>query len=456
MPRSDLPFGSEFSPEQVDLPRLLEMAVQHKGDWKAFEAAIRAEYFEKRAIDDDNKAKLANNTRLSMIAYGLIEREVRLTQIGEELYALREDSEKLYERLARHILLNLNGMNLVQCVLDLEAAGEAFTRQKLHAWLSERGIYVPPNGRHASTMKLWLERAGVFKGWRVDPARLAEVAGTSVEEFEALAVLTKPQRDFLKALANVGGGGPYVWTDITDMATQLYGAEFVEGNVPKTVLYPLQKAGYISLQRGTRVEGRGAKPFLVSTTPTFNAAILQPLLEQIEAQVNPNLRPLLRQSLSEILNKLDSKDRHIAGLALEALAFKLMRLLDLDYVSTRLRGDETGGAEVDLIFQSARLVFSRWQVQCKNTARVRLDDVAKEVGLANFLKSNVIVIATTGQIGPEARRFATKTMQDTNLCIVMIDGGDIQTIRDDPYAITSIMEREAKKAMQLKALSLTD
>jgi site-specific DNA-methyltransferase (cytosine-N4-specific) len=36
--------------------------------------------------------------------------------------------------------------------------------------------------------------------------------------------------------------------------------------------------------------------------------------------------------------------------------------------------------EVDFIFRSQRLVFSRWQVQCKNTAKVSLDDVAKEVG----------------------------------------------------------------------------
>lgn len=58
-----------------------------------------------------------------------------------------------------------------------------------------------------------------------------------------------------------------------------------------------------------------------------------------------------------------------------------MRLIDLDYVTTRLGGSATGGGEVDVIFESTRLVFSRWQIQCKNTARVGLDNVAKEVGL---------------------------------------------------------------------------
>ena len=77
-----------------------------------------------------------------------------------------------------------------------------------------------------------------------------------------------------------------------------------------------------------------------------------------------------------------------------------------------VRAQITGGAEVDLVFESARLVFSRWQVQCKNTARVSLDDVAKEVGLTHFLKSTVIVMISTGDIGAEARRYANRIMAD--------------------------------------------
>ncbi len=38
--RANLPFGSEFSPSQIDLPRLLELVEAHEGDEKAIEAAI--------------------------------------------------------------------------------------------------------------------------------------------------------------------------------------------------------------------------------------------------------------------------------------------------------------------------------------------------------------------------------------------------------------------------------
>ena len=72
MPRSDLPFGSEFSPAQIDLSVLLDLAHTHGEDWKAFETAVRGLYFAQHATSDYNKAKLANNSKLSLRAYGLI------------------------------------------------------------------------------------------------------------------------------------------------------------------------------------------------------------------------------------------------------------------------------------------------------------------------------------------------------------------------------------------------
>ncbi len=177
-----------------------------------------------------------------------------------------------------------------------------------------------------------------------------------------------------------------------------------------------------------------------------------PVLNQLDEQVDSDIRPLLRKSIKAILAEIDASDKHLRGLALEALAFKLMHPLDMTYVTTRLRGVTTGGAEADLIFESTRLVFSRWQIQCKNSRAASLDDIAKEVGLTHFLKSNVIVIVTTGRIGSEARRYSNKVMVDSNLCFVLIDGADLRKIIDNQTKIIDIFEREAKQAMTLKAL----
>ena len=99
-------------------------------------------------------------------------------------------------------------------------------------------------------------------------------------------------------------------------------------------------------------------------------------------------------------------------------------------------------------------MFSRWQVQCKNTTRVSLDDVAKEVGLTHFLKSNAIVMVTTGEIGGEARRYADRIMEDSNLCIIMVDGRDLARIEIRPAAVIDVFNREARHAMQLKTLEI--
>ena len=276
--------------------------------------------------------------------------------------------------------------------------------------------------------------------------------GVGVDEYGALSDFTPLQRAFLRTLANTGTTVPQRANEIAKLASVTYGEKFPEKSLPKLVLHDLVEAGYITTQKTTT--GRGAKPFLVTPTERLVADVIEPLLEQLRAQTDPKLVALLRKPLPDILAGLSDKHRHVKGLALEALAFKIMRLLDMDYVATRLRGSQTGGAEVDLIFQSAKLVFSRWQIQCKNTPRVALDDVAKEVGLTHFLKSNAIVIVSTGKVGPEARRYANRIMRDSNLAVVMIDGDDLKLISESPAKVVRVFQREAQHAIKLKKLEI--
>ena len=458
--RASLPFGSEFSPSQIDLPRLLELIEAHGGDEKALQAAILAEWFSghgKATTDPDKAAKnrktLAMNCRLGLKAYGIIE-QGRFTAFGRELFNLKAAAEALYEALAKRILVNLHGMALIQCIRDMTAAGEDVSLDTLRNALAQRGIDYPSGGKHPSMMRLWLEKAGIFVGsrWQIDELRLQEVLGTDPVMFRELARFNAEQRAFLKALANTGIAEPQPANEIAKLAAATYGVRFPEKSLPKAVLNDLVEAGYITATKTT--EGRGAKPFMVAPTAKLVAELIEPLFNQLAGQTDPKLAELLREPLPKILTELESADRYVSGLALEALAFRLMRLLDMDYMATRLRAAATGGAEVDLIFQSARLIYSRWQVQCKNTARVSLDDVAKEVGLTAFIKSNVIVIVTTGAIGGEGRRYANKIMRDSNLAIVMLDGRDLDRITANAAQIVDVFNREAQAAMQLKKLDL--
>ncbi|TIT32639.1 MAG: restriction endonuclease [Mesorhizobium sp.] len=458
---SDLPFGSEFSPSVIDLTDLLDIIQLHQGDNVGLEDAIWTEYFtghSKKESDpkkrEYNQRKLANNVNLSIRAYGIVDTSAKFTAFGTELYSLRGDPAQLYAALARHILLNLNGMGFVQCLLDMVAAGQEINLDSLRQSLGERGIHFPKGGKHPSMMRLWLAKAGVISenGWQVNSIRLRTVLGTDPEDFPTLAALSSLQRAFLLALANTGIKTDQSSKAIVTIAEATYGVRFPDKSLPKDVLNGLVAAGFIEAKKTTG--GRGAKPFLVKPTAKLEADIVGPLLEQLKDRISPRLLALLKKPLSEIVTEIDSTDRYIGGLALEALAFKLMRTLGMDYVSTRLRASSTGGAEVDLVFQSSRLVFSRWQIQCKNTARVSLDDVAKEVGLTHFLKSNVIVMVTTGTIGLEARRFANKTMSDSNLAIVMLDSADLKAIAASPAHLVEAFQREAEHAMSLKKMDL--
>ena len=455
MQKSDLPFGSEFSPSQIELPVLLELAMTYTGDVKALQAAIQTRFFSTHGAGNaKSQATLAMNCRLGMKAYGLIDDDANLTDFGRELYSIKDDERKLYETLARHILLNLKGMALVQCIRDITAAGELVNLTTLRSGLAERGVHYPPGGKHPSMMRLWLAKAGVFVGerWQINELRLTAVLGANPDDYGVLSHFTKEQRAFLLALANTGVSDPQPANEIARLAAATYGVKFPEKSLPKLVLNALIDAGYITATKTT--EGRGAKPFLVTPTTKLNVEIVVPLLDQLKDQTDPKLLDLLRKPLTDILVEINSTDRYIGGLALEALAFKLMRLLDMRFVATRLRTQVTGGAEADLIFESDRLVYSRWQVQCKNTARVSLDDLAREVGLIHLLKPNVIVMVSTGDIGAEARRYANKVMTETNLCIVMIDRTDLNEIRSNPTRIVDAFNREARHAMALKQLDL--
>jgi len=425
-------------------------------DWRGLEDSIRAEYFDSHATSEYNRRKLANNCKLGMIAYGVLGRDGVLTKLGRQLLSLKKVPEKMYEVFARHILLNLKGLVVVQTVQDMQVRGERVELRSLREWLQERGIYFPRGGKHPSIMRLWLEKAGVVTSpdWQIDLGRLQEIIGVSGPTIDEVSIFTIEQKAFLKTLANVGETGPYWSNEVEKLASTTYGVKFDEKNLPKTVLYPLEGAGYISLKRGTKRVGRGAKPFQVTLTDKIKSEMICPLIESLESQAQPELRPLLRKTLSEILKDLSVSDRRIKGLALEALAFFLMRLVDLKYVATRLRGEVTGGAEVDLIFEGARLIFSRWQIQCKNTKVVSLDDVAKEVGLTFQLKSNVVMVVSTGNIGSDARKFAKHVMGTTNLNVVLLDSNDLKKIAENPTYVTDVLNREARRAMEIKKLEV--
>jgi len=158
--KSEIPFGAQFSPNQVDLPVLLQIIHDHAGDRTEITEGIRDAFFAEHAAEQ--RWKLADNTVLALRAYGLLQEDgASPTSLADELLSVAHQPD-LYERFARHILLYLRGLPLVETVAVMHAAGENISLPTLRRRLQQRGLYVPRGSVHLSSMRLWLAKAGVF------------------------------------------------------------------------------------------------------------------------------------------------------------------------------------------------------------------------------------------------------------------------------------------------------
>ena len=453
--KSQIPFGAQFSPNQVNLLKLLQIIGDNAGNRTKITEAIRDEFFATHS--PPQRWKLADNTVLSLRAYGLLDRDgATPTSLAWELLAIAEPL-KLYEGFARHILLNLRGVAFVETLEMMRTAGEEINLHTLRKRLEQRGLHVPRGAVHLSSMRLWLAQAGVFdanvtggpKLYETNQTRLRELLGISLDAIDSLTHLNAAQRTFLRALTRLAEPDPLIANKVADLASALYGVEYNHKELPKSVLFPLRDLGYIELAKSTA--GRGAKPYEVSRTSRFRREISEAILTLAAEKAGLIPKELFERPLSQILVDLKASDKHVKGEALELLAIYLTRLIDLEFKGWRTRSVDTGGAEVDAIVEGARLIFSRWQIQAKNSPLVRLDEIAKEVGLSlTFIYSNVVMMVTTGDFTKDAYNYAHHVMKTCNLNVILLNGGELERISKDPTDIVAILNSKAERAMKLK------
>ena len=451
-----LPNASQFSPTQTPILPLLRIVAANEPDRVAMTEAIRLHFFSK-----STDRQIPRNTVIAMREYGIVEHgaggasggQTVLTDLGRALLAkgAAGDEAGMHLDLARHVYLHLHGIDVATVAEDLEQRGDPPTKAKIVKELGIRGIYHPPNGTHGNGIRQWFEAAGLVEPgkWVLRPDRLAAMlGGTTGAMIDAYGRLTKEQRDFARAFARMGSTEARS-NDVARYATTLYGTEFPEGGLPQSVLFALRDAGLIEAEKTT--SGRGAKPYIVRPTPQLQTEWTEPLLDAIEGSAGVQYRQLIRMPYADILRDLDSANTGTKGLALEALAFYLSRLLGLRFVEWRLRSTQsTGGGEIDVLMEGDLITFSRWQIQCKNTGELSLADAAKEVGLATISRANVVMLVTTGRIGPVARQFIRETMERTNLFIAVLDGKDLLTLRDNPGEIATMMREQSEAATKIK------
>lgn len=466
MPKSDIVFGSEFSPAVIELPILLEIVKEHQPDRFAIQQAINKKFFSGKGENVSPKKTLAANTVFAMIAYGLLNKinktNVELTDIGQKLFDCRTSISDLQEHMGRHCLGTLGGLKLVSCIHDLMQAGILVKKESIANRLREEGMHIPQNGKHLNSLRQWLEFSNVLNSthagggaelWTPNDARIETLMGVTAKDIEQWSDLTQAQYDFARAFALMGCDEA-TSSSVRDSAKALYNTEFPEGGLPQSILHRLEEVGLLTWKKTT--SGRGAKAHKVFATEKLRGEFFEPILKQIANTMGQGYKQLSCMSLARIVEDLNSSKNHTKGVALEALAFYFCRRLDLSFVKWRLRSNSTGGAEVDMIVEGTRILFRRWQIQCKNTTTISTDVLAKEVGVATTIRSNVILLITTGEIGNAARGFAKKVMEKTEIYVIMMSGKDLHAVVKDPAKLMEILNHQAENAKVVKRMQLDD
>jgi len=460
---TDLPFGDAFSPAQLDtedgssaLSILLDLATDYRSQPYEFDKEIAKRFFP----DSNDSLTRAKNVRLGMgpAGYGLADDQFEFTELGQELNEIRDEPKKLHDRFARHILLELDGLKVLELVEDLRAAGKQTTNDNVKQGLRDQyGMHIDKTSNHWSQMRAWLSEAGLVNTgthrYEIEWSKVEDLTGMTSDELLDLDGLTDEQRAFLHTLAILDPDGYIQNTAVRKVAEEIHGIDISQSKVSDLTLNPLEELGYIEWENPSEVTG---KPNLVKTTDQFDAEVLDPVLEDVADRIGIP-RHVLRLSFEEVTEQLDSKSTYEKGVALETLAIKLGRLLGLDFAGWRVRGQKTGGAEVDVVMDSISNTFNRWQIQCKNTrAQVRSKHIAREVGLSRTLQTNTILMIARGGVTDEGQRFAARVMQHENLSILFIDDSDLQELDARPDKLLETLRGESKRIQRYKRLSLDD
>ncbi len=431
---------------------MLPILRENKGDSKALIRAIESAFFK----NSQAPKKMARNTLISLRCHGIVDENHQTTAFGDELLRAKSEAEAT-EMLARNILTSLDGVGLVETLREMRDAGESFKLGSITDELRSRGFQVSDNSSDLSGVLNWLREAGVLNDYAVNEERYGEIVGTSPRWIKALKDLDEAQIAFLRALVSLGASDWTPHNSVAQHAEALYTGEvrYNWKDLDRSIIQPLVKHGFIEHQKAPKSgeRARGGKAALVRPTAKFQKEVAMPILEPLYKSAGfRDVRKIRSIPLSKLVADIKQrKDEQLRGRSLEFLAIRICQLLDLDFMGWRETDEDlVAGGEVDGFMHSARLVYSRWQIQCKASDKITYEALAKEVGVAEVTLANVIMVVSTGACTSGADSFRNRIVSKTPLNIVIIDGSALEQIVRDPAIITSILKAQAREAMSLK------
>ena len=449
-----VPYTQQFGPTVTPLRRLLAVVRQNAGKRSNLKQAIASAFFK----DKTTPSKLAGNTLISLKTYGLIDSDASLTPFGKSLAAATADAD-VHRQIARHILLNLHGIAVLETLREMQSAGDKITLATLPDELGKRGIQATKNSSDLSGVFGWLREAGVLTDYTVNQAVFKAITGATIEHVGELKELTSEQLYFLRSLVALGASDFLPHNQVCNHAEAIYSGHvnYNWKDIDRTVLRPLHSRGYIEVRKGSKsaADARGGKPAEVKPTPKLTKDLAEPILAALAAAAGyDDIRAIASISWAELVADLrQSKDIHRRAKALELLTIKVCQTLDLEFMGWR-ETDETitAGSEVDAMLHSSRLVYTRWHIQCKAGSKISLEAIAREVGTAQVTLASVILVVSTGEATKHAKTYRERIVRTSNLNIILIEGHHLRQIVSDPSSIVQILGQQARDALRVKGL----
>lgn len=447
-----IPSFNDFSPGIIDdIREVLKAVATNSPDKNTIYKAWAALNFKGSVNKRSTTNAQATLTSSGMLVGGTM----ALTAAGKDV-AAAPTKEEAAARFSAHIIKEKNGLLLLKAIGALRARAEKVTKASLQKELKLFDVPLSTGTTDHTTLANWMAEGGLLdkkKNFEPDDARIKTLTGLSVSEAQEWDSLPIQQQIFvqkLRRLAELDAGQTVTTKRIYDESLAEHPVLFDGSQLQRKVVAPLEKAGWLTVHRPKGKQG--GKSGSVTATHKLMNVPLSALMPDYESAIPSDLRSKINTPLHEISNLLKSGSKNDRGLGLELLALRMLIDLGLAPRGFRSRGADTAGAEVDLIAEGSHLLFSRWTIQCKHvTGSVHLAAVAKEVGIAMFSRSHVVVMISTNKFTQQARDFAKQIAETTYLQFVFIDKQVVQAyLKVGAPALHRHLRQNAGTVMQLK------
>lgn len=452
---SRIPVGTQFSPDLLSLPHLVAALIANAGDRQAITDAIGSPPVRKERQPDGGTRRTRSLPVEAAVQYGLLAKEsLTPTTLTHSLALLSEEEQ--YKQFAKHILLECGGLRVVQATQEMLGDGHVITGDSLARYLTSQGFPVTEHNTAINSLRMWLSKAGVFPStgrgtpaWTADFVAVESLLALGSDDIAILSALSNEQKAFALTLAR-RLLNPDEWTSasvVRDATESLTGLRIDRSSLPNAVLKPLAAAGLIEYRtKGTR----GGKTSELRVTDAFTNECLIPFLERTSETLDPIATAYLRKRPADVHAGLESKDKHVAGNALEAFAVQIMRTLGLRFEAWQKRASETGWGEVDVLLSGViGCIPTRWQVQCKNTVQPLSHEViAREVGLLASTKATHIVFFSRGARTRNAGNYILDAMKKHGVPVYVLDGVLYDRVITEPLALPAELRRQANELVQ--------